>query len=625
MDGMDMGSSMFSGVNMDLARRYWYTVAGFVGALVIIRGVNFFKAQQRLRTKAARSVEYPTKPSNWFLELWATLTAVAREVSSSQLHIPFRGFSWLSPPPLGRVIALLVYWIVIIYMMAKDVVVNDVFYWERIGYRNAWVTVSQVPLLYLLASKCSIIGFLVGTSHERLNWLHRWVGRTMFISATVHGWHFYTDWARTDYVEYELKMMPTVKYGFGAWAVLLWTLLSGLAPLRRMAYEIFVLQHLLSAIFFLWLISVHVPATARYNVWFAVAAFSFDRACRLALLLWQNIKVFPDKSKCRGGQRIGHQAQLKAVGDSITVITIKDVHFKWRPGQHLYLWVPRVGLAEAHPYTIACAHQLAGTCICNSIQLVVRKHNGFSRRLHEFASRTDKSEHRTVFVSGPYGAPPRWDIYETIVLISASTGASFTLPILEGLLQEKSTNCVKRVDFLLAARQGDEIGFYVSRLHELIERASEAGIELNVHVAVTQGLSPHSSRDGDSGGNGNVETASASSSGISQVDEKGQQPSGPQQQTSPQPRLSPLQKRTTTTSHTSTDSHVFHSSVRPDIEAFIRGPVEATGGETSVVVCGGPSLVARVRNSVTGLSNERAVHKGTGAQGIHLFAEEYSF
>ena len=40
-----MGS--FSTVNMDLARRYWYTVAGFVGAFVLIRAVNFYKSQRR--------------------------------------------------------------------------------------------------------------------------------------------------------------------------------------------------------------------------------------------------------------------------------------------------------------------------------------------------------------------------------------------------------------------------------------------------------------------------------------------------------------------------------------------------------------------------------------------------
>jgi hypothetical protein len=36
-------------------------------------------------------------------------------------------------------------------------------------------------------------------------------------------------------------------------------------------------------------------------------------------------------------------------------------------------------------------------------------------------------------------------------------------------------------------------------------------------------------------------------------------------------------------------------------------------------------LVATVRNAVASLSDERAVHKGTGAQGIHLHVEEYCF
>jgi hypothetical protein len=49
MDGMDMSSDsgMFSAVNMDLARRYWYTIAGFVGALGAIRTVNWYKSRRR--------------------------------------------------------------------------------------------------------------------------------------------------------------------------------------------------------------------------------------------------------------------------------------------------------------------------------------------------------------------------------------------------------------------------------------------------------------------------------------------------------------------------------------------------------------------------------------------------
>ncbi|KAK3681756.1 hypothetical protein B0T22DRAFT_414772 [Podospora appendiculata] len=624
MDGMTMGTSMFQTTNMALANDFWYIIAGVMGTLAACRVVNYYKSRRRLRICAAKSVEFPTKPSNGFLEAWATLTAVIREASYPQLYVPGRWLSWMTPPPLGRIIALLIYWAIIIYMMTAGAIIDDAFFWERIGYRNAWVTVMQVPLMYLLASKCSIIGIIAGTSHERLNWLHRWVARTMFVTATVHGFHFYTEWVLADFVALQFKMMPMVKYGLGAWAVLLWSMISSFGPIRRMSYEFFVIQHIVSAVLFLWLIYVHVPPSAQYNVWFAIAALCFDRVCRVVLLVWQNVKFAPNKGGCKGGQRIGHQAQVRAVGDSITVVTIKDVHFKWRAGQHLYLWMPRIGLAEAHPYTIACAHQLPETCICNSIQLVVRKHKGFSRRLHNSAAEAQaagKKERLTAFVSGPYGVPPRWDIYDTIVLISASTGASFTLPILESVLHTTKTNCTKRIDFLLTARQGEEIDFYVTRLHEFIERAKQVGIDLLVHIAVTRsGSAPAGNRRAP-----NIQEAgssSASSTG-SHLDKEMEETTAekPAVDIEKATNLSPRKRMSTS----SDDSHVHQASVRADVEAFIRGPVEATGGETSVVVCGGPSLVARVRNCVASLSDERAVHKGTGAQGIQLHVEEYSF
>lgn len=552
------------------------------------------------------------------------MTAVVREVGYPQLHIPFRHLSFLSPPSTGRIIFLLCYWAIIIYMMADNAVIFDFNFWERIGFRNAWVTVMQVPLLYLLASKCSILGFLAGTSYERLNWFHRWVGRTMFVTATVHGFHFYTEYVRADLLQDMIVMMPMIKYGLGAWAVLLWTLVSSFAPFRHMAYELFVLQHIVSAVVFLWLIYVHVPTYARYNVWFAIAALCFDRVYRTVLLVWQNIKFRPNQGRCTGGQRVGHQAQVRAVGDSIAVVTIKDVHFKWRAGQHLYLWMPKIGAFEAHPYTIASAHQLPETCICNSIQLVVRKHKGFSRRLHDFAAKAQaagQKERVTAFVSGPYGVPPRWDIYETLILISASTGASFTLPILESVLSTKKSVCTRRIDFLLAAKQGEEIDFYVTRLHELIERAKEVGIELLVHIAVTRsgGSSPFANTEPKTVESTPSLAATTGSMSKELSTEKATETSSGDVERSaarsPRKRLSAA----------STDSHVFHAATRPDVEAFIRRPVEATGGETSVVVCGGKSLVAKVRNCVAALSDERAVHKGTGAQGIHLHVEEYCF
>ncbi|KAI0405430.1 arginyl-tRNA synthetase [Xylaria palmicola] len=563
--GHDHGTTnpIFSATNEELARAYWYLVAGAVVLLAIIRGINSLQNAIRLRRTQVVSVHYPTKPSNRFMQTWATLTAVGREMSYPQLYVPVRYLSWMTPPPLGRVLVLLVYWAVVIYMMASGAIIKDVYFWERIGYRNAWVTITQVPLLYLLASKTNMIGLIIGTSHERLNWLHRWVARTMFVTATVHGFYFWAEWVKYDIVEDELATLSTiVPYGLGAWGILLWMTITSFKPFRSMAYELFVIQHIFAAVAFLYVVYVHVPVAARYNVWFAIAAISFDRVCRLLSLVWQNVKFQPKKTCCKGaGRRFGHQTQLTAVGNSMTVLTITGAHFEWSAGQHLYLWMPRIGLFETHPYTIATSHPLPGTCICNSIQLVVRSHNGFSKRLNQYARKAEaagKNATLRAFVIGPYGRPPRWDIFETLILISASTGASFTLPILESLLESKATKCTKRVDFILAAKQGEEVGFYHERLHEAIDKAESVGIELTVHIAVT--------------GNGQLETlASVPTASDTETEKK----------TSARERDTATRKRL---SQSSMDSHIFHAATRPDVAGFIGEAVEATGGETGVVL-----------------------------------------
>ncbi|KAH8674327.1 hypothetical protein BX600DRAFT_378742 [Xylariales sp. PMI_506] len=628
MGGMSSSSDLFIVVNRPLAQDYWYLIAGVLGLLLMVRALNYGQNWLRLRRSRTDSVQHPTKPNTWYLQLWATLTAVGREISYPQLHIPVKWLSWMTPPPMGKVICLLIYWAVIIYMMTAGAVVLDAYYWERIGFRNAWVTVTQVPFLYLLSSKTNIIGLIAGTSYERLNWLHRWVARTMFITATMHGFHFYREWVLADFVALEIALMPMVKYGLGAWGILLWMVITGLKPFRSMAYEVFVVQHIIAAIMFLYVLYIHVPSYAQYNIWFAIAAICFDRVYRLGLLLWQNIKVKPNPSRCKGGQKLGHQTQISAIGDKITVLTIKDVHFKWHAGQHLYLWLPQVGPLEAHPYTIACPHMMPATCICNSIQLVIRAHSGFSKRLHTYAKKMESSGKKqtlTAFVSGPYGRPPRWDIFETLVLISASTGASFTLPILESVLQSKETICTKRIDFLLAAREGDEVGFYLERLHDALAKAQDKGIELTVHIALTGGgslppASPQLSAISSSSLSDEKNVAVTERAATTNVTAGG---GGCCMAADVEGSANLAQRRRM--SQLSTDSHIQHSTSRPDVTSFIRNAVETTGGETGVVVCGGVSLVSRVRTSVAKLSDERAVHKGTGAQGIHLHVEEYCF
>lgn len=547
----------------------------------------------RLRRRATGTVKHPTTPTNALQQAFATATAIFREMTYPQLFIRARGLSWLSPPPLGRSLVLLVYWAIITYMMAAGTSISDGYFWERIGFRNAWVATAQVPLVYLLASKYSVLGLVAGAGHERLNWLHRWVARTLLVASTVHGFYFFQEWVLADLVDTQLSMMPMIRYGFAAWGVLVLQAVVSAGPLRALCYEAFVAQHAISAVVFLWLLYVHVPAYARPAIWVSVAALASDRLGRTALLVRNNIRM-------GSGKRVGHLARVRAVGPRTTVVTVDDVRFHWQAGQHVYLWLPGVGFSETHPYTIARAHRKPGedekSRAGRSLELVVRKHAGFSRRLHRFASAGGaESKDLTAFVMGPYGHPPASAHYETVVLVAASTGASFTLAMLEDVVASSGRSCVTRVDFLLMAKTADEVSFYVERLRNVaawVERAG-AGLELSVQIAVT-------------GDEATVTTESF-------LEKAGERPlSSPSvEDDREKERRFPAGMRLLTT--------------RPDLQGFIRDPIEAAGGESLVVVCGGSALVATVRNFVAQLSDERAVHKGTGAQGICLHAEQYGF
>jgi NAD(P)H-flavin reductase len=571
----------------------------------------------------------------------ATGSAIARELSYPQgYYIATKGLSWLTPPSLGRVWVILLYWITITIMITNQSIINDAYYWERVGFRAAWISVTQVPFVFLLAGKVNLIGFLIGSSHERLNWLHRWVARTLFLTVTVHGSFFLAEWVRADFVTLELQMMPMVKYGMGSWCVLLWINLSGLAPIRRLGYEFFVLQHLVSAAVLLWLLWNHVPSYAMYNVWIAIAFLVFDR---VAYSVWIAFLNFLPRRRAHEGLgesvssrrsrtsrfpsltwRVGHRAHIEACEGEITTVTLKNTGLSWRPGQHLYLWIPWLGGIESHPYTISNTQEPFAQSSSQDVQLVVRAHSGFSRRLYKKAQAAQRGAPvvMTAFIVGPLGAPPAWHTFETVVLVAASTGASFTLPILESLLRRPG--CVAQIRFLLLVRQNKHCHCYLGRLRHLASQArSLAQVSTRVEIAVSRDFSgkPEGRDTQSCGPSADTTTTEVSEKALHDISS----------------RASSLHSdaddavtkdgRTSSAScyRTARLAPVHFSFGKKDLAEYIRSPVETAFGETVVAVCGGRRLTSNVRNLVAQLSDERAVHKGTGAQGIRLYVEEYAF
>lgn len=582
----------------------------------------------------------PFRPDNIFTQSYDTVIAICRELSYPQLWTWSGKFTrYFTPPPLGRCLLLLTYWAVILTMLWSNTILTPSsqeygYRWEKVGFRAAWVSVTQLPLIYILSGKANLITILTGISYERLNWLHRWVARTMFLTVIVHWSFFFTEWSIADFVSLEMAMMPMVKYGFGAWATLGWMVITGFGFFRSASYELWFLQHLAAAMVLLWLVHTHVPSYATYNVWFAVGVVVFDRLVRTMRSVVINLHLLSIKQRTTSQERrIGYDAEVKSFSPDFLHVRIRNVGFSWKPGQHVYLSIPRVGILEAHPFTIAnVPKSILGEDGADDIELCVRVHNGFTKRLHRRHQAQQTPKAFLSFISGPWGVPPAIDRFESLILMATGNGSSFTMPIFQQTLL--TNNHVRSIRYVWIIRQAGQLDWFRDQLLSAWTRARRRDIKIFIQVFIT----------------GSVDSSSTSSNEDQALTDE-----TPDSKTSQESSL-PVEKETETLGRaphsldpsiekgqittlsgvsapqSSTESSSLNEQPtidighgRPELDRLIRPVVEEACGETGILACGGSRFTGQLRNYVAHLSDERAVHKGTGAQGIYLFCETYGW
>ena len=104
--------------------------------------------------------------------------------------------------------------------------------------RVGFIALAQFPIIFLFATKNSILSLLLGpgNGYERLNFIHQWSGRIMFLGAVLHG----ALWIR-NHLEYGIEIIGQQKEtsGIAAFGALGVIILSSLRPIRRLCYEVF--------------------------------------------------------------------------------------------------------------------------------------------------------------------------------------------------------------------------------------------------------------------------------------------------------------------------------------------------------------------------------------------------
>jgi ferric-chelate reductase len=328
----------------------------------------------RIRAAAANRLR-PATPSTIFSKAIACITAIGREATYAQ-YTP-KNNKYLKVPPVGTISLLVVYlaWILLLEFVNNNV--DGAQHYTSLGVRAAWLAVAQVPLLILLAGKNNLIGAVSGVSYERLNVLHRWVARMLLLLVTLHMLFLHVSWNAYDLGPLEYSTDSCIPTGWAVYAILIWMNISTIAPIRNFSYEFFVVQHIITFFGFIIAVMMHLPSTALYSrvyIYIPIGLYFLDRLIRSARYAWNNVRP--------------GRATLTALDGGVTKICIQSKAIKkWSPGSHVFLSIPKFGIGQSHPVTIASVPTSHG----GDLVFILKGHRGFTSRLYKSASASASS------------------------------------------------------------------------------------------------------------------------------------------------------------------------------------------------------------------------------------------
>ncbi|EME46130.1 hypothetical protein DOTSEDRAFT_42697 [Dothistroma septosporum NZE10] len=623
-------------IGNDYAKFFWYGVIVVIAIAATFNLLRWFTLEHRLR-EAARRRDHPARPSSFLARWLATITATGRE--ATYLHFsPNTPFCKL--PPIGTIILLLVYLTFVLALEFTDNTVAGAQYWQALGVRAGWLAVAQVPLLILLTSKINVIGLLTGVSYERLNVIHRWSARVTLLLAIFHFAFQSTGWQKYGIMTLEWQTDTCPPTGIAAFAILLWINLSTVAPLRRVNYEFFVIQHIISFIGFIVAIMLHLPSTAltsRVYIFVPIGIYLLDRIIRAFMLAYNNFR--------------GNRASLTQLHGGVTKVRISSAAIKfWRAGSHVLLSLPRFGLLQSHPATIVSTPRSHN----GDLVFILKSHKGFTKRIMEGASSStealvlsekddsDAAEQHsqmithTAFIEGPYGASHSdFAAFDSICLIAGSTGATFTTAILQDIADRATVLDkrlpVRRIHFVWCVKDTQWASWISSEVTAAYEKLHSVGIEVQVSIFVTCADQFTNASTSDNKECGCQCDKSKGPCCCVQVDEdeKGEEVDGIAPVSNGKQAVSVRDSSSSTVEAGDIvigrkmpvlPCAVFYSG-RPQVRQVLVALLDYADGESGVAACGPLGLTSEVRNTIVRMSDERAIHKGTGAQGCYLHVE----
>ncbi|KZS95926.1 iron reductase [Sistotremastrum niveocremeum HHB9708] len=377
---------------------------------------------------------------------------------------------------LGQLIILVAYMAILVVCIVMRAPLTDN------PNRAGFIALAQLPLVFAFATKNSILTLLLGQGYEKLNFIHRWGGRGMFLSATIHG----SLWIRNHLI-YNVQIIGSTKETLGviAYALLGIIVLTSLKPVRQYAYQLFFFFHIVAVVTFFVVVNYHTP----YSIPWIYPPIAFYGLDVLVRMLRYRIK----------------DAVLDAPDNQMTIVKVENCDGGWIAGQHVRLRVFFSGrIFESHPLTILNAPSSV-SCFSStqrgSLVLGARVCGDWSKALnaHAMSDKEKSSARVVVMVDGPYGGSTiDAGEYEQALLVAGGSGATFTLGILDDLvgrivkLGRKGGEKTTRIEFAWCIRSFGALFWFAPMLRDIATLAKDSSVQLHITVFVTCLCDPES-------------------------------------------------------------------------------------------------------------------------------------
>ncbi|PVG04513.1 hypothetical protein CPB86DRAFT_1133 [Serendipita vermifera] len=446
-----------------------------------LRNGRFIAGVQGIREDDLSGVTYEPLYAQEKQGISSTSSSTPREHRT-----PLRGWmtalaSWTLYSPsklrldIGQLTVIAGYFATLIVTILKDAQLKSN------ANRAGFLAVAQLPLIFLLATKNNILAALLGRGYEKLNFLHRWSGRAIFLATSIHGALWIQSHRRLHASLTEEKELR----GLVAYAILCVMVIISFRPIRERIYQIFFISHIVGFVSFFILVCHHTPYAQPW-IFPALAFYGLDMLLRLLRFRFK-------------------PASLHAEDNQFTVVNVDRCDFGWVAGQHIRLRVLVGGRAfESHSLSI-CNAPASISNISSAhgrILLGVRAIGDWTRSINTLAQEKDEEkccdddgEGRPVMVmiDGPYGGI-NFDLgrYENVLLVAGGAGITFTMGVLDDLVGRivrvgrRHGERTRKIEFAWCIRSYGCIRWFSSQLQEIASAAAkDSSLELHMKFFVT--------------------------------------------------------------------------------------------------------------------------------------------